>query len=174
MLVAAGLVGCAAPAPPLTSPDQVRIEKRDSQFDSTITLLGQQVRTTVPRGILSDHVTWRIRTFVGKATGTVRHQLYATVWHQDRNSRRFYTANFPGGQSVNTDRIAYDPTCGRSGCSHDETLGVMIPPEQWAAAVERGLSVRLTSQTGGHVVIEVPSAYAQAMQAQAVAAGGRP
>lgn len=167
---------CATSDVPLTV-EQVQTATRaqDSSFDAFATLVGPEQLTSTPRGMLADRVTWRVRVHVNKTNNLAVPQLYASVWHQDRNARRYTSASIEGGRQISTTRIDYDPRCNAGGgyvsCTHTETLGVTIPGDAWATALSTGLQIRLNSQAGPSNVLVITSQYARGI-ANAVTARG--
>lgn len=162
VLLTLTLAGCATPSRALqTSEVAAAVQVRDSRFDAAVEYIGPLVTTHTARGITPDHETWRLRGWRDKATGAMRHQLYVSVWHQDRHARGYVLASFEDGSQASTVYIGYDPNCsGRTfSCAHSETVGVSLTTQQLDAARLGGLAVRLSSRTGPQTVISVPASY---------------
>lgn len=175
----AALIGCTLPQkPPLTAEQAAqRTEVQDTNFDAQATLLGPQQTSYTARGLLNDRVTWRVRVFIDKKSSAAFAQLYAEVWHQDRNGRNYRSISTALGEQVTTVRIDYEPRCMAGGgivsCSHSETFGAVLTPAAWRQAIESGTTIRLNSQSGLSNEIVIPVAYAQGIMKAADAKGAR-
>lgn len=173
LFVSVGLSACGTPKPLTGEQIAKGLEVRDSAFDARVTVVGPEQAVYIPRGLLNDHVRWRVRAFFDKRTGATVYQLYTNVWHQDSRARRYTSASLLGGEQLPTTRISYTPRCSAGGgyvsCTHDETFGVDIPAAHWKGAVASGLPVRFNAQSGDQTQITVSQTYATEIERKVAA-----
>jgi hypothetical protein len=162
------LVGCASAPREMPSQErlQAAVQRADSAFDSQVGFKGPSIRYTISRSTAStDYVAWFVRAWRDKRTGAVARQLYVSV--ENGESWRYYrSASFEGGALAAALSVRASPSCGRYGCRFDEHVAVDLTEGQWTQALVQGLAVRLNAQgaAGREIVIQIPYAYAQALQ----------
>jgi hypothetical protein len=162
------LVGCASAPREMPSQErlQAAVQRSDSAFDSLVGFKGPSISYTISRGTsTTDYIAWFVRAWRDKRTGAVARQLYVSV--ENGESWRYYrSASFEGGALAVATSLRASPRCGRYGCQFDEHMAVDLTEGQWTQALVQGLAVRLNAQgvSGREIVIEIPYAYAQALQ----------
>jgi hypothetical protein len=156
-IAAALLAGCgAAPQRPSTPVDvAAQTRKEDTAFDSAAKFVGPTVR---------GDPTWMVRAWRDRQTGVVVRQLYVSLYYHGSGWRFYRTASFEGGEQATATRIDSYPTCSRRSCSYTETVGIALPPAQWAKALQTGLTVRVNAQSGDHSFVNIPASYAQGFE----------
>jgi hypothetical protein len=162
-LSASLLAGC------VTVPSQVevadKVRRTETKFDILGSVTGPEVFELVQRGILADHLRWRVQASTVPGSDAVGgYRLVASVWHQDRTWRNYRTASFVGGLSTPAARVDSKPSCMGGGglvtCSFTEVVSVSIPANVWASAKSDGAEIRLNANSGPHIVVRIPPAYA--------------
>jgi hypothetical protein len=143
------LAGCAS-APPKSVAE--RIEVKDSQFDAVRTIVGPTMH--------SAGTNFRLRAFKPKAGGETRWQLYADITWMGDGWRFYNSASFEDGMQASATRISTDVTCGRSLCTYQEIVGVIVPAER---IKPQPFSVRINSRSGRQAILTVPADYIAAM-----------
>lgn len=162
-LAAAMLAGCVAT---LSQADVAgKVQRTDTKFDVLGSVAGPEVFELVQRGMLSDHLRWRVQASTIKGSDAIgAYRLIASVWHQDRSWRHYRSASFVGGLSAATTRIESKPSCISGGglvtCSFTEVVSVPIPAHVWASAKTDGAEIRLNASSGPHVIVKIPASYA--------------
>ena len=166
LVFTAALSGCVATAPKTEDEVAETTQRTEPQFDQFATITGPTVSESVPRGMLSDQIRWRVQASAIKGRPTPgAHRLVASIWHQDRSWRFYRSASFVGGVSIPTTRIDSRPSCNTGGglvtCSYTEVVSTPLSAAQWAEAKASGFSVRLNADRGPAIIIQISPSYAE-------------
>lgn len=144
------------------SPDYIasKVERQDSEFDSSVTYLGPVHSTSQQRGLFSDSQYVRLRAFENKETGKMQYQIYVVVSYVG-NWRYYESASFVGGDTVKAAGVNRKVNfCQASGmCSHNEDIIINITPQQLVQAQGKGLKFRVNSRQGINSELSVPAGY---------------
>lgn len=166
LLLTAALSACVATAPKTSDEVAQSTQRTESQFDQFANITGPTVSESVPRGMVSDQIRWRVQAIAIKERPTAGgHRLVASIWHQDRSWRFYRSASFVGGASIPTTRVDSKPSCHTGGglvtCSYTEVVSAPLTAAQWSEAKTSGLSVRLNADRGPAVTIHISPTYAE-------------
>lgn len=152
--------GYAAPSPTRATRQTVNVE--NSEFEQRATFVGiEQIYGSGLPPELPDK--YFIRSWVDKRTGATEHQIY--VMNSYVGDWRFWNlASNDRAQPLRL--VSIDRTVifcgGYGGCSHSETVGIMLSDADLRAARATGYRMQLRSRTGLTQVIQVTPAQIQA------------
>lgn len=159
----ATLVGCAPPTnsgsysggTSATSYAPKIVQVEESQFEPTIRFVGipQEFAPRSLNGTFSRE--WRLRSWLDKQSGKVKHQLYVTDIYNGKEWRFWVRANDQNASNLNFTSI--DKTvisCSRySGCGYAETFGVDIDDTSLRSAKDQQYCTKFYARNGESEVI---------------------
>lgn len=160
----AALIGVApAVAAPAPAP-AVRID--DDRFSKLITLEGPAYGKN---NFFGTSRTYRIRSWIDRATKSTAHQLYIDITYVD-GQRRYVRAAGDEAQDLALTRIAFIRlTRGCSSqCAYNETVGVDLPQALLEAKAGSGFEIKLYARSGDALILMIP-AEEIAIQLKAIA-----
>jgi hypothetical protein len=99
---------------------------------------------------------WRIRSWVDKATGAARHQLYVETGYT--GARRFYdSAADENAKSLQVVMINHSVAdCGDLlGCSRSETVGIALAETDLRSHASSGYRIKLSARSGDALILPI-------------------
>ena len=152
VLIALAVVACAPrlPAPQQPRPQAVEIE--DDQFSPEAKVVGTKVIDSTIPGTAK---VWFIRSFIGKRSGEVTHQLYVLVSYTGER-RRYEMASDDHATPLHFTPIERERgACSYGNCDYDENFGLDLSDATLRERAGTGFQVKVLAHSGDSVILTV-------------------
>ena len=149
-LIALAVVACAPRPAAQQQPQFVQIE--DDQFSPEATFVGPKL---VEGAIPGTVKVWLIRSFVGKRSATVTHQLYVLVNYTGER-RRYEMATDDHATPLPFTRIERDRgACSYGDCDYDESFGLDLSDATLRERAGTGFQVKVVAHSGDSIILTI-------------------
>jgi membrane-associated protease RseP (regulator of RpoE activity) len=152
VLMALAVVACGPRTPAAEQPRPQAVEIKDDQFSPEATVVGTKViDSTIPATVK----VWFIRSFIGKRSGEVTHQLYVLVSYTGER-RRYEMASDDRATPLRFTPIERERgACSYGNCDYDENFGLDLSDTILRERAGSGFQVKVVAHSSDSVILMV-------------------
>jgi hypothetical protein len=154
-LLAASFVALATLNASVSFAASSKVTVEDDRFSANATLMGPPIAIKPPG---ETYRTWRIRSFVGKKTGRVTHQLYVQISYAGEGWRFYEIAADDAATPLAVTKIASSvEDCSQGICTYSETVGVDLDDGVLKSRIGNTYDLKFSAKSGDSFILSVSS-----------------